>query len=168
MSFNFNLVKKYNQLLELDSLTPYIRKESLMGIFNRDVVENQSFKFRSRQINPTPKDGEIPMETLFTHLTTEVVDKKTKKREYERERSIRLHWLKHHIDEKEKEGMLVFSTKDKGGFRTYIYDKREFYVIILEPYRKTDEYYLLTAYNLQGKNKYKIENKYKRALKEVL
>jgi hypothetical protein len=161
----FNLIKVYNQLLEIGSFNSYQRKESLKGIFNRDIKDNPNFKFRCKQINPTPKDGEIPMETLFTHLTTKIVDEKTKKREFERERSIRLHWVKHHIDEKEKEGMLVFSTKDKNGLRTYIYDKREFYVIVLEPYRNGTEYYLLSAYHLQGRDKYKIENKYKRAIK---
>lgn len=164
----YNLLKKYNALLEIGGYNEHQRKQSLKGIFNRDIKDNPDFKFRSKQINPTPKDGEIPLETLFTHLTTEIVNKKTNKREFDRERSIRLHWVKHHINEKEKEGMLVFSIKDKTGIRTYIYDKREFYVIVLEPLRKKDEYYLLSAYHLRGKNKFKIENKYKRRLNELL
>lgn len=164
---SFNLIKVYNQLLEIGSFNETQRKKSLMGIFNRDVKNNPNFKFRTKQINPTPKDGEFPLDTLFKHLTTVIVDRKTRKREFERERSIRLHWIKHHINEKKKDEMLVFSTKEKDGVRTYIYDKKEFYVIILEPYRNGLEYYLLTAYHLRGKNRYKIENKYKRRLNEV-
>ena len=64
--------------------------------------------------------------------------------------------------------MLVFSCKEKQSIRTYIYDKEQKYVIILEPYRNKDEYYLLTAYHLTGPNKKKIENKYKRKLEDVL
>jgi len=58
--------------------------------------------------------------------------------------------------------MPVFSAKDKGGIRTYIYDQTEHYVMVLEPLRKINEYYLLTAYHLKGKDNKKIENKYKR------
>jgi len=64
--------------------------------------------------------------------------------------------------------MLIFSCKEPQGIRTYIYDKAEKYVVILEPYRNKDEYYLLTAYHLTGRNNKKIENKYKRKLNDVL
>jgi len=163
-----NLLKKYNALLDLAGMASHARTKSLKGVFNRDITNNQDFRFRNKPLNPTPKDGEIPMETLFKHLTTEVVDKKTKAREFEYHRSVRLHWVKHHVDERKQDEMLVFSCKDKDGNRTYIYDKTEFYVIVLEPLRLKDEYYLLTAYHLRGKDKYKIENKFKRRLDELL
>ncbi|MCW3789738.1 hypothetical protein, partial [Plebeiibacterium sediminum] len=137
----FNLLKKYNDLLELTGLSPAQRKDSLMGVFNRDIVNNPSFQYKGKPIQPTPKDGEIPMSTLFTHLTTEVVDKKTRKREFDIHRSIRLHWVKHHVDENKKDNMLIFSVKETEGNRTYIYDEDEKYVIVLEPLRKINEYY---------------------------
>lgn len=161
-----NLLKKYNQLLELAHLTEAARTQSLHGVFSRDVIENQMFWFNSKQINPT-KGNEPPMQILFKHLTTVIVDKETRKREYEPRRSKRLHWLKHHIDEKKAQGMLVFSCEDPEGIRTYIYDSEEFYVIILEPYRDGSEYYLLTAYYLEGRNKDKIKKKYKRRLPDL-
>lgn len=163
-----NLLKKYNALLDLAGMNPHSRTKSLKGVFVRDIANNQNFKFRDKVINPTPKDGEIPMDTLFTHLTTEIADMQTKAREFEYHRSVRLHWLKHHIDERKKDKMLVFSCADKNGNRTYIYDKVEFYVIVLEPLRIKSEYYLLTAYHIRGKDKFKIENKYKRRLNELL
>jgi hypothetical protein len=165
-----NLLKKYNQLLELESLRDSQRKESLLGIFNRDIVSNASFKFQGRQINPTPHDGVIEMDTLFTHLTTEIVDPITRKREFEIHRSKRLHWVKHHVDEKKTERMLVFSVKESDGFRTYIYDQDESYVIVLEPLRKKREYYLLTAFWVRGKDakRNKFLKKHKRRLPEVL
>lgn len=166
-----NLIKVYNGLLELNGLNEHDRKTSLLGIFDRDVRDNDDFKFRAKQIIPTPLDGEIKMSTLFTHLTTRIIDYNTKKREFDHHRSIRLHWLKHHIDELIKENILVFSVKEPNGFRTYIFNKDENYVVVLEPLRRKDEYYLLTQYYVQGKDakRKKFEKKYnKLRLKEVL
>ncbi len=107
------------------------------------------------------------MEILLHHLTTTIVDEKTRKRDYDRFRSERLHWIKHHISNKQPNGLFIFSVKDKTAIRTYIYDSNEKYVIILEPFRNTADYYLLTAYHLTGKNKNKIKSKYKRRLNKV-
>ena len=165
-----NLLKKYNATLELVAMNPNDREKSLRGVFNRDIVNNTSFTFRSRQLNPTPKDGEVPMETLFSHLTTQITDVRTRKREFEIKRSMRLHWVKHHVDEKKEDNMLVFSINEPEGNRTYIYDKDEKYVIVLEPLRKKEEYYLLTAFYVEGKDakRDKYIKKYGRRLPELL
>lgn len=157
-----NQIKKYNSLLDIAGLSIREREISLKAVFKRDVADNTSFKFRAKQIQPTPKEGQLKLDILYAHLTTVVTDKKTRKREYDIHRSKRLHWLKHHLEEKQKEGMLVFSAKDKDGIRTYIYDATEYYVIVLEPLRKVDAYYLLSAYHLRGRDKEKIAKKYKR------
>ena len=166
----YNLLKEYNALLELDGMNQKDREKSLRGVFNRDVVNNSSFKFQSKQLNPTPHDGEIPMNTLFTHLTTQIIDEKSRKREFEIHRSVRLHWIKYHINERRKDNMLVYSVKEPEGFRTYIFDKDENYVIVLEPLRAKDEYYLLTAFHIRGKDamRKKFENKYAKRLPETL
>ena len=165
----FNLIKKYNELLEIDHFGHNDRIKSLKAIFERDIAENTNFSFRSKRIFPIKQEGEEAMEILFRHLTTETVDPETKRREFESERSKRLHWIKHHIDERKTENILVFSVDEgKKGIRTYILDKDERYVIILEPQRK-EGYYLLTAYPLQGSTFRKIMRKYeKRRLPEVL
>lgn len=165
-----NLIKHYNDLLDINGMSPQQRTESLKGIFDRDITNNTNFKFRKKQITPTPKDGEIPMETLFTHLTTVIVDKKTRKREFDVFRSQRLHWIKYHIMENKPDNMLYFSVKEPQGVRTYIYDKDENYVIVLEPLRKISAYYLLTAYHVRGSDakRKKFEKKYKRKLNEIL
>jgi len=165
-----NLLKKYNQLLELVAFNTYDREKSLYGIFNRDIVENASFKFRNKQINPTPFDGIIKMSTLFAHLTTVIVDKKTRKRDFEMHRSVRLHWVKYHIEQNKKDDILIYSVKEPDGFRTYIYDITEKYVVVLEPLRNINEYYLLSAYHVRGKDaaRNKFKKKYKRKLNEVL
>lgn len=49
--------------------------------------------------------------------------------------------------------MYVFSVEEPDGIRTYIWDKDEDYVSVLEPLRNKDEYYLLTAYHIEGKDK---------------
>lgn len=164
-----NLIKVYNQLLELGSLTELERNTSLRSVFNRDIAQNKNFKFRSKKIRPTPAEGQDTMDRLFRHLTTVITDKTTKHREFDKSRSIRLHWIKYHIDENKKDNMYVFSVTEREGVRTYIYDEDERYVIILEPLRKEDEYYLLTAYHLEGKDKArdKIMRKYNRRLPDI-
>ncbi len=167
----FNQLKKYNALLELGSMNLRQRDASLRGVFNRDIVNNPSFEFRTKQIHPTPNhDGTIAMDNLFNHLTRKVIDERTKAREFDMHRSVRIHWIKHHIDEKKAENMLIFSVKEPNGNRTYIYDIDEKYVIILEPLRKKNEYYLLTAFHVRGKDakRRKYEKKYKRRLSGLL
>ena len=39
-----------------------------------------NFSFRKKAIKPTPKDGELPVETLYSHLITVITDKKNKKK----------------------------------------------------------------------------------------
>jgi hypothetical protein len=165
-----NLLKKYNDLLDIMGLPPHQRDVSLRNIFDKDIRNNNNFKFRAKQITPTPLNGTIEMETLFTHLTSVIVDEKTKKRDFDIHRSQRLHWVRYHINEQKRENMIVYSIKELNGYRTYIYDKEEMYVIVLEPLRNTNEYYLLTAYNLRGKDKLrnKFLKKYKRKLDEIL
>lgn len=165
-----NLTKIYNALLDILALNEAQRKTSLKRIFKRDF-EDSSAVFKGKAIYPTPQNnGELPMETLFRHLTTEMVDKKTRRRDFEIERSLRLHWVRHHLDEKKKDNMLYFSVQEREGIRTYYYDKDENYVIVLEPLRNGEAYYLLTAYYIKGKDaqRNKMEKKYKRRLPDIL
>ncbi|MPM20290.1 hypothetical protein SDC9_66719 [bioreactor metagenome] len=166
-----NLIKVYNELLELLFLNEPQRIKSLTGIFERDIRNNRNFLFRQKSIYPTPaEDGDIAMEVLFNHLTRKTTNDDSKKRELDIERSCRLHWIRYHIEEKKKGNMLCFSTREPKGFRTYIYDKDEKYVIILEPRCNNTNYFLLTAYPLMGKDKArdKIMKKYRHRLNEVL
>ena len=171
-----NLIKTYPQLLEIAHMNEYQRNQSLQGVFNRDFVDNANLKFKDKQIRPTKQDGEPPMQTLFRHLTTrEDKDGKGKKlgsRSFEMARSVRLHWIKHHINELKKGNVEVFSYEDridrKDVIRTYIYDIDQEYVIILEPQRSGTDYYLLTAYHLnEPGGKKQIEKKRKKKLDEV-
>jgi hypothetical protein len=167
-----NLLKKYNQLLDISAMNEFQRKKSLKGVFDRDITNNSDFSFRTKQINPTPADGQDSMERLFTHLTTVITDKSSNKREFDMARSIRLHWIRYHIEERKTNNMYIFSIKEPFGIRTYIYDMDEKYVIVLEPMRdlKRNEYTLLTAYYEEGKDKErsKIMKKYQRRLPDVL
>jgi len=162
-----NLIKVYNDLLDFSGMNEAQRNRSLKGVFDRDITNNRQFCFRGIPIYPTPKeDGETAMGNLFNHLTRKTVDYATNHREFDSARSQRLHWIKYHVEEKKKDGMLIFSASSNKGIRTYIYDKVEKYVIVLEPLRKRCGYYLLTAYHLDGKDaaRDKIERMYRRKL----
>jgi len=165
----FNLLKCYNQLLELSTLNDQERKISLRRVFDRDISNNPKFNFRGKDIVPTKEDGHITMDTLFTHLTCKLNNPKERKREFDIQRSSRLHWVKTHIEKANADDLLVFSVKEPDGNRTYIYDKQEKYVIVLEP-KKDRYYFLLTAYPIEGRDgkRDKIEKKYKRKLPEIL
>lgn len=164
-----NLLKTYNNLLELGMFSEHQRIQSLQRIFERDFIINPNLRFKAKSIQPTPKNGEIPMTTLFKHLTTVIIDQNTRERVFEMERSMRLHWVRFHIEERRVDDVLQFSVLEPEGIRTYIYDVTEMYVIVLEPLKKINEYYLLTAYHLQGKDakRNKILQKYKRRLNEL-
>lgn len=164
----FNLLKKYNDLLEIDSLNEQERTISLRGVFNKDIVPGLSFK--NKTVHPTTSDTEDKMDRLFRHLTTIVVDKTTNKREFHKSRSVRIHWIKYHIEENKKDNMLVFSVDEPKGVRTYIYDIDEKYVIVLEPQRNGESYYLLSAYPIEGRDEErdKMMRKYKRKLDDIL
>ncbi len=167
-----NLLKTYNALLDLAALNEAQRTKSLRGVFDRDITNNPDFKFRGKQLNPTPAAGQDSMDRLFTHLTTAiaVIDKETRQRTFDIKRSERLHWIRYHIEEHKADNMLVFSVEEPEGVRTYIYDKDEQYVIVLEPLRNKGEYYLLSAYYLEGKDKArdKMARKYRRRLPDLL
>jgi hypothetical protein len=165
-----NLLKKYNDHLDLASLNESQRFTSLKGVFDKDFTNRQPVHFNSKQVIPCPKDGAIEMDTLFRHLTTVITDRATNKREFEMSRSKRLHWVRFHIDGKKKDNMMLFTVKEPDGLRTYLYDDDEKYVIVLEPKLNQNVYFLLTAYYLEGKDaqRDKIKKKYKRRLAEVL
>lgn len=162
-----NLLKKYNEILDLNGLTEYERTKSLRGVFIRDFEQN-SIVFNKRNVTPTPVDGKITMDILFNHLTTKVQNKVLNNRIFDKDRAERLHWIKFHLELKKKE-VLFFSAQEPQGIRTYIYDEDEKYVIVLEPLRNGESYYLLTAYKLTGKDskRNKILQKYKRKLPKL-
>lgn len=161
----FNKLKKYDELLELDHLNTKERKDSLQRIFQRDFLDI-NIHFKRKLVRPTPKEGKATMDTLFHHLTTCSINNKENTREYDRDRSLRIHWIKHHIHENTPGILDIFSVKEKKTIRTYIYDKTKRYVIILEPKNSTT-YYLITAYYISRANYFKIESKSKRRLAEI-
>jgi len=161
-----NLLKKYPELLEISHMTETDRSASLRRVFNRDIQDNNNFSFRNKIINPV-KGEDDAMDILFTHLITKIIDQQSRKREFDSDRSVRLNWIKHHVEENSPSLCKVFSVYEKNGIRTYIFDENKKYVIILEPYRDNLEYYLITAYYLKGRNYRKINNKYNRRLPDV-
>lgn len=165
-----NLIKIYNDLLDIDALYVYARTKSLRGIFDRDFIRTQPIAFQNKVITPTPVDGVATMDTLFHHLTTKKEIPNLQKRVFDRSRSIRLHWVRFHLEERKADNILHFTVKEPEGFRTYVYDRSEEYVIVLEPLRNGNAYYLLSAYKLEGKDaqRKKIERKYKRRWNQLL
>ena len=175
-----NLIKNYNSYLEIGHYNSYQRDGSLRAVFDRDISNNENFKFRSKIIRPLKKEGEPSLDTLFGHLTRETnyeTDDKGKviksRNDFDIERSKRIHWIWNHIRERNPDKIEVFSHPDrikgKTVIRTYIFDKVENYVVILEPQRSNTDYYLITAYYLKKERggPKQIRNKLKKKLAEV-
>lgn len=174
-----NLIKTYPELLDIAWMSIPQRKTSLMGVFKKDIADNEGFRFNGKQIRPIKKDGIPGMETLFDHLTTrEDKDEKGKKlgtRSFEMARSERLHWVRYHVElaQKGNGGIDVFSYEDriKGRgdvIRTYIYNETQEYVVILEPQKSGLDYYLITAYHLNEPGSRKqVKSKQKKRLDQV-
>jgi hypothetical protein len=171
-----NLTKKYPDLLDL-MMSEAENLESLRGVFRRDIEGNTNFLFRGVCIYPLKREGQFDMEVLFDHLTRRGEDTvdgtcNYKHRVFEKERSERLHWIRHHIEEKSPNCIHVFTLEERTGkgknvIKTYIYDSGQKYVIILEHQRKGG-YYLLTAYYLSEKyGSKKIEKKLKQSQKRT-
>lgn len=171
-----NLIKKYPQLLELGQFNEHQRTQSLQAIFKRDIEDNPDLNFRTKIIRPI-KGEEPSMVILFKHLTCEeiqVTDEAGKtypKRVFEMDRSLRLHWVKYHLEERKHNNMEIFSVEERDQkkrqdiIRTYIYDTEQKYIIVLDPQRSKTDYYLLTAYYL---NKEYGEKKIKKLMKRKL
>ncbi|MCK9163319.1 MAG: hypothetical protein WCR29_07290 [Bacteroidales bacterium] len=176
----FNLIKKYPELLEIN----HYRRDNdrdiiLRKIFDRDIQENDKLIYNSKQIHPIKDtDGISSLEVLFDHLTrekTEEIDSNGKRiacrNVFEPDRSMRIHWIKTHLDNEIKDGIVVFSIierdkkKREDITRTYIYNTAKKYVVILENQRSNIDYYLLTAYYL---NKTYGEKDIKRKMKNCL
>ena len=173
-----NLTKVYPDLLEIDHLNERIRDNSLKAIFERDVTNNESFTFNGKQIRPTKIDGVLNLDRVFRHLITEQVDVQEdgvlfSRRIFERDRSVRLHWLRQHT-EINVEGLVCFSVnerdirKRKDVITTYILNPKKKYVVVLEPQKSGQDYYLLTAYHLNKKYGLKqMKKKLKKKLPEL-
>ena len=117
------------------------------------------------------------MGTLFKHLTCEAVQvedengRTYQKRIFEMDRSQRLHWISHHVKEQTPDNLDVFTiygkdAKKRKVKKTYIYDMKEEYVIVLEQQR-SKAFYLLTAYHLNKEyGKKALEKKMKMCIRD--
>jgi hypothetical protein len=155
-----NLLKVYNQLLELLYPSLHQNIQSIRKVFNRDFIDLLQIHLRTIPILPTTAEGEDTMDRLFRHLTTHITDERTRKREFETDRSVRIHWIRFHLEEKAPDKIIIFKVADEN--RVYVLDKAEKYVVVLEPLRNKNAYYLLTAYHLQPANFKKIMKKYEK------
>lgn len=177
-----NLLKKYPDLLDFKGLDDNAIIKSLLGVFDRDITNNEHFCFRGKRIYPIKTDGEIDMGREFNHLTRKEIEVQDesgthKQRVFDKLRSERLHWIKVHVEEQVEDSEIhVFSVQERNLkkrtniVRTYIYNKTRKYVIVLEPQSKNGgAYYLLTAYPIdQEYGEKAIQKKMANALPEVL
>jgi hypothetical protein len=155
----FNLIKTYNQLLEIAHLDEQQKNKSLYAIFKRDIEDNETLNFRGKKIWPIKSD-QPAMQTLYSHLTcisekVEEGDRVYKRRIFDHHRSVRLHWVLYHLLERKAEGVKVFSAEERidgrDVKRTYIYDVDEKYIVVLEPQKTGNDYYFITAHYLYEK-----------------
>jgi len=153
-------IMKYVQFVSQNVVMIHISADTLEDAFRLfSIMNDRGLKLSNADIL---KSSNLE----YLKSSSEMDDYATNHREFDSARSQRLHWIKYHVEEKKKDGMLIFSASSNKGIRTYIYDKVEKYVIVLEPLRKRCGYYLLTAYHLDGKDaaRDKIERMYRRKL----
>ena len=81
-------------------------------------------------------------------------------------RSVRLHWVRGHIEATVPAELVLFTDNDNRPSRTYILNRAERYTVVLEP-RSNGTYYLLTAYHLDDRNFLKLQRKAERAAKDA-
>ncbi len=169
-----NLLKRYPELLELGHLSEREREGSLRRVYDRDFQDTAPCCFRKRPVRPIKRmDAATDIDILFRHLITTDAPEGSTGRVFDMPRSQRLHWIRHHLDEKSSSAMLVFSIEDRSvsgrkRLHTYLLDTEQRYVVILEPYRKHPDYYLITAYPLEARNFKKLKQRYARRLPDVL
>lgn len=176
-----NLIKKYPELLELIGSLKDMQA-SLRRIYVRDIEDNADFKFRGIPIHPIKaEEGQLEMDMTFTHLTTREYhptddsgNPLPSKREFDIQRSKRLHWINHHVHERTPENIEVFTIIERDQDKrvdvkhTYIYDKVGKYVIVFDR-RQQKDFRLLTAYYLDEPYAEKMmKKKMKKKLADVL
>lgn len=149
----------YNRLLELLHGTPARNIASIRAVFNRDFVEGPVITFYKLPILPRPTEDSSPIEQLFWHLTTVEVDNRVKKRAFDTNRALRIHWIKHHLITR-VHNTLYFKVKDEN--RVYILDQDEKYLVVLDPSRAKNAFYLLTAFHLGDSGFRKVLKKYEK------
>lgn len=160
-----NRIKTYNSLLDLYYPSEHQNKASLKGVFNRDFIEIPNLQLKGIPIHPThSEDGEDSMDRLFRHLITVITDEATRKREFDSDRAVRIHWIRFLIEGGKINDFLIFNIK--GEDRVYLLDKNERYVIVLEPKRKVKTFYLLTGYRLEPSRFRNLMNKYEKRGKD--
>lgn len=155
-----NLLKKYPELLDLFGSFETMNA-SLRRVYDRDIVNNEDFKFRGIQIHPLKsEEGQLDMDMTFKHLTTKKYaydengeENSNNSRQFDINRSRRLHWINHHLHEASPENIDIFTVVERDKKKrqdvkhTYIYDNVKKYVIVFDRRPKKD-FYLLTAYYL--------------------
>ncbi len=177
-----NLLKKYPELLDIRFLSESERMTSLLAVYNRDIDNEVGVIFNNKRVYPIKSEGQVDMDRVFKHLTCKDEEfinedgKVVKRRVFDPWRSERLHWIKPHIYA-DLDGAVVevFSTierdvrKREDVQRTYVYNKAEKYVVVLEPQRNNTAYYLLTAYYLnEAYGEKMLKKKYKKKLSDII
>lgn len=140
----FNLLKRYPDLLEIGHMSPFERTQSLRGVYQRDIENNDRFYFLGKRIYPIKSEGLVDMDRQFTHLTCEEIKEEDEnghvvsRRVFDKYRSERLHWIKTHTDEATNEnGIVIFSLVERDRrkrmdvVRTYIYNKNRSTLLFL-------------------------------------
>ena len=151
----FNLLKKYPEATGNPAFgETRAQRLHYIGCIAGTSKTTKRSSFREKRVYPIKSDGEIDMQREFMHLTT-TDDKGSgrrcdEKRVFEPDRFPRLHWIRHHIEERTSHVLEIFSCEErdmkhqKNIYRTYVYDMAGMW----SSSNHSNGYYLLTAYYL--------------------
>lgn len=162
-----NLLCKYDSFLELSHLDEKGARFELRSIFRRDFESNTIY-FLHVPLSPMPGEAEN-LERVFEHLIS-YDPGKNRFREFDRGRSKLLHWVLPHVDSAQASADCllghnfdVFQIDEKGATKAYVLNHHKKYLVVLEKQRKSQSFFLVTAFPLSDDRRYKeILNKMKR------
>lgn len=163
-----NLLIKFNSLLDIVGMSQNQAEESLMRIFQRDMIDNPCPNFNNKTLIYINDNSVHSIKVAFDHLIKN--KQEGKRNNIDNKRAARLHWIKHFLENgiKENMGFWVFSHKMvNSNIRTYIFHKKSQFLIILEPNEKKGEYYLVTAHFREGSGLTDTKSQYQSRLSEI-
>ena len=122
--------------------------ELLYEIFKNDFIDNRTYLAEEIYIDPISNDIEpsVNKEKIFWHIITRV-HQKSKKREFDKERAIRIKWIKSIIlNYADTQIKLFYNYEKNNKIRLYLWAYNVDFVVIIQKLGKRSSYLVTSFY----------------------